>query len=90
MCAGTPMGGETQVDEDISHLHRKERGRWFLFLFSSFFSFSREWERSLLGNVLLLMAPSVATLPLHNRKQGGLTATTLWESGRLCEARVGA
>ncbi len=60
-----------------------------LFLFSAFFSFSREWERGLLGDVLLLMAPSVATLPLHNRRQG-LTAATLWASGGRCEPRVGA
>ncbi len=80
------MGGETQVFIFTG----KWALCWFLFLFSSFFSFSREWERGLLGDVLLLMAPSVATLPLHNRRQGGLTATTLWESGGICEARVGA
>ncbi len=87
MCAGTPLW----VGKFI--FTGKWALCWFLFLFSSFFSFfsfSREWERGLLGDMLLLMAPSVATLPLHNRRQGGLTATALWASGGLCEPRVGA
>lgn len=43
MCR-TPMGGKTQVDEDQSS--SQESGRWFLFLFSSFFSFSKMGARS--------------------------------------------
>ena len=81
------MGGEI-------HLHRKVGVvlvSFPLFLFFLLFIRIKEWERGLLlGEVLLLMAPSVATLPLHNRRQGGLTATALWASGGLCEPRVGA
>jgi hypothetical protein len=81
MCAGTPIW----VGK-----HKSSSSQDFFSCFNLLSLFIREWERGLLGDLLLLRAPSVATLPLHNHRQGGLTAMTLWESGGLCEPRVGA